>query len=82
MGDVHARADYMLEGSTGLGESLADELKDRAGLLVGWKILCADWSGPRDMNDVADAYGAGEANDGFVGRCAWNVGAGACVDGR
>ena len=57
-----------------------DELEAGAGLVGGGEVVGADGAGAGDVDDVADADGAREANDGLVGRCTGDVGAGHGVD--
>lgn len=80
MGEVDARADNVLERGAGVVECGLDELEDGASLVGGGEIVGADRAGSGDVDDVADANGARETDDGLVGRCAGDVRAGHGVD--
>jgi len=56
-----------------LRESFFYEGEDGAGLFGGGEIVCTYGTCAGDVDDVADADGAGEADDGFVGRGAGDV---------
>src|SRR6185437_814000 len=80
VGEIYAGADDVLEGGTGGLQRGFDELEAGAGLVGGREVFRADGAGAGDVDHVADADGAREADDGFVGRCAGNVRAGHEVD--
>ena len=66
--EEHAGAEDVSEGGAGLDESFFDEAENNASLLAGGEVFCADGPGAGDVDDVADADGARESDDGFVGR--------------
>ncbi len=72
-GEEHAGADDVLEAGAGLGEGFLDEAEDDAGLLGGGEIFSAYRAGAGDVDDVADANSAREADDGFVRRGAGDI---------
>jgi hypothetical protein len=63
---------HLVPGIPGLLTHLGDGVED----FGGGKIFGAYWAGAGDVNRIADADGAGEADDGFLGGCAGDVGAG------
>src|ERR1700731_2634839 len=72
-GEIDAGPVDVFDGAAGLFECGGDEGEALAGLLGDVGLVCTYRAGSRDMNVVADAGGAGEADDGFVGADAGNV---------
>ena len=70
VGEKHAGADYVVECRTGLFQGFFGDGEDAAGLSCGVFVFCADGTGAGKMDGVPDADGAGEADDGLVGRTA------------
>ena len=64
---VQAGADYILEGCAGFGESFFGDGEDAAGLAGGIFVVCAYGAGSGKVDGVADAHGAGKADDGLEG---------------
>src|SRR5215472_657318 len=80
VGEVYAGADDVLEAGAGVEERGLDELEAGAGLFGSRETVRADGAGAGDVDNVADAHGARETDDGFVGRCTGDVRAGHGVD--
>jgi hypothetical protein len=76
VGEIHAGADDVVERGAGALEDFGGNFEDAAGLSCYVGFVCADRAGAGDVDGVADANGAGEADDGFVGGCAGEVLAG------
>jgi hypothetical protein len=72
-GEIHAGADYVVQRRACAGEDFGGDLEDAVSLGYDIKIVCAYWTGAGDVDGAADAHGAGEANDGLVGRCTGKV---------
>ena len=72
-GDEHAGADDVVEGGAGLSERSLDQLEYGAGLFGRREFLRTHRAGAGDMHNVADADGAGEADDGLEGGSAGDV---------
>src|SRR5581483_7346625 len=68
--EIHARANHVLEARAGLGERLPDRLENGPGLrrrvAFGDGLAARAGRSPRDGDDIADANGAGEADDRLV----------------
>src|SRR5580704_15778953 len=77
---VHASAVDVLDGAAGVLEGRCDEGEALFGLFGGVGLVRTYWTCAGDMDAVADADGAGEADDGLEGRCAGDVGALGHVD--
>ncbi len=75
VGEEDAGAIDVLDGAAGVLERGGDDVEGLFGLLGDVAFVRADGAGAGDMDVVADADGAGEADDGLVGRCAGDVGA-------
>ena len=73
--EVHAGAVDVLDGTAGLLECGGDEGEALVGLFGDVGVVCAYGAGAGDVDVVADADGAGEADDGLEGRGAGDVGA-------
>ena len=71
--DVDAGANDLLEPSAGGLKRGLDELEAGAGLVGGRGVFCADGASAGDVDDVANADGARETDDGLEGRCARDV---------
>src|ERR1700761_298752 len=70
---VHAGAIHVLHGTACVLESCGDEIEASLGLLRYIRRIRTDGASARDMDLVADANSAGEADDRFEGRSAGNV---------
>src|SRR5258708_39321462 len=75
VGEVHASAVDVLEGAACVLECGCDEGQALAGLFGDVGFIRAYGAGAGDVDVVADADGAGEADDGLEGRGAGDVGA-------
>src|SRR6266567_4015123 len=76
VGEVHAGAVDVLDGGAGVLESGGDDVEALFGLRSDVSVVCADGASAGDVNFIADADGAGEADDGLVGGGTGDVGAG------
>jgi hypothetical protein len=76
VGEIYAGSDDVCEGRAGSGEDFGGDFKYAAGLGFRIGVVCAYWAGAGDVDVVVGAHGAGEADDGFVGRGAGKVLAG------
>ena len=75
VGEVHASAVDVLDGTAGVLECGGDEGEALVGLFGDVSFVRAYWTGARNVDVVADADGAGEADDGLERRGAGDVGA-------
>ncbi len=73
VGEIHAGADDVVERCAGFGQSLCGDREDAARLAGGVFVVGAHRAGSGEVNGVAHAYGAGEADDGLEGRSAGDV---------
>ena len=71
--EVHSRAVDVFDGAAGVLESSGDKGEALVGLFGDVGVVRPNRAGAGDMDEVADAHGAGEANDGLEGRCACDV---------
>ena len=62
------RLPMLAQAGNDLQEDFGRDLEDAVSLGYDIKIVCAYWTGAGDVDGAADAHGAGEANDGLVGR--------------
>jgi hypothetical protein len=67
------RADNVIEGCAGVCEGLAGDLEDASRLARGVQRFGAYRTGSGNMNRVAHAHGAREADDRLKGRSAADV---------
>ena len=78
VGEVDAGAVDVLDGTAGVFECGGDEGEALVGLFGDVGVVGADGAGAGDVDMVADADGAGEADDGLEGRwcrgcwCVWS----------
>ena len=75
VGEVHSGAIDVLDGAACVLKCGGDQGKALVGLFGAVSLIRAYWAGAGDMNVVADADGAGEADEGLEGRGAGDVGA-------
>jgi hypothetical protein len=75
VGEIHAGAVDVLDGTACVLERGGDEGEALVGLFGDVGVVCAYGPGAGDVDVVADADGAGEADDGLEGRGAGDVGA-------
>jgi len=68
MGQEHPCPDDILEAGASLGKRNGGQFKDAACLAGDIQIVGAGWAGSREVNNIADSNGAGEADDWLVGR--------------
>jgi len=76
VGEIHSGAVDVLDGTAGVLECGGDEGEALVGLFGDVGVVRAYGAGAGDVDVVADADGAGEADDGLEGRGAGDVGAG------
>jgi len=76
VGEIHAGAVDVLNGAARSFERRGDDGETLISLLSDIGLVRAYRTGAGDVDVVADADGAGEADDGFKGAGAGNVGAG------
>jgi len=76
VGEVDAGADDVFEGRAAAGEDFCGDFEDAASLGFYVCFICADWAGAGDVDGVANAHGAGEADDGLEGGASGKVLAG------
>jgi hypothetical protein len=72
-GEVDAGAVDVLDGAAGLFEGGSHEGEALVGLIGDIGFIGSDGAGSGDVDVIADADGAGEANDGLVGAGAGDV---------
>jgi hypothetical protein len=80
--EIHASAIDVLDGTAGVLECGGNEGEALVGLFGDVSLIRAYRAGAGDVDVVADADGAGEADDGLEGGCAGDVGAfghGSCM---
>src|SRR5579859_632229 len=63
LGEVHAGTNDVLQAGSGTDESVLNDLKDAAGLLLDGLIVGAHGASARDVHVGADAHSAREADD-------------------
>jgi hypothetical protein len=73
VGEVHAGAVDVLDGTARVLKCGGDEGEALVGLFGYVGLVRAYGAGARDVDLVADADGAGEADDGFEGRGAGDI---------
>ncbi len=70
MGQEHPRPDHILKASASLGERLGGQCKDVPRLPGHIQIVSAGRTCSREVDNIADTHGAGEADDRLVRRSA------------
>src|SRR5579884_3868510 len=77
VGQIHARADNIFEFRSGFFKSRLNQGKALASLCGRVSVVCADWRGAGNMHSIANAHGAGEADDRLMGEepeMFWRIG--------